>query len=117
VKGQNRVRVHQVEIPGANHDFFTVQGSPCSGQANATDDARPWSRPAQRHCANGDHRGAHQRTEPERRRAALACTSVYFRRHLMDDVRFDAVLTGRHGRRGRVRRSVLPTAWRARREP
>ncbi|WP_217142972.1 hypothetical protein [Streptomyces sp. AC627_RSS907] len=102
---------------GGSGILFSIQWSPRSGWANATDDARTWGRPAQRQCATGDHRGARQRTVPERRRVALACTSVFFRRHLMDDVRFDAVLTGRQGRRGRVRRSVLPTACRARREP
>lgn len=97
VVGRNRVPVHQVGIPGANHNFFNTQWSPRSDQVGAYDDARPYGRPPQPgRCAARDRDSARQLTEPQQRRVALAYTGAFFRRYLMDDRAFDAVLTGRH---------------------
>jgi len=96
---ETKVRIHQLFVHGANHTFFNTQWSPSSGQVTAGDDAYeratpPYPRPG--HCRTTDPSETEEKqlSEGEQRRIGLAYMSAFFRRYLVGETRFDAMLTG-----------------------
>ncbi|MFG3002118.1 alpha/beta hydrolase [Streptomyces sp. NPDC048340] len=73
----------QLEMPGANHNYFNTQWSPLSGQVAAHDDA---AHPGQCTGRSGSPY-APQQTETAQRRATAAHITAFLRRHLTTDGR------------------------------
>ncbi|MGG8405723.1 alpha/beta hydrolase [Streptomyces sp. 12297] len=86
---------HQVEIHGANHNYFNTRWSPAGGEVAARDDAgHDADHPGQ--CAEpGGSAYEPQLTEAGQRRVGAAYIDAFFRRYLTGDERFDGVLTGK----------------------
>jgi hypothetical protein len=93
-KGANEVRIHQLMVHGANHNFFNTQWSPASGQVTAEDDAHQPGEPFG-HCRTTDasHVDEAQLTEDQQRRVGTAYISAFFRRYLTGDTSVDPMLT------------------------
>jgi hypothetical protein len=111
--GRNRVPMTQLTVHGANHNFVNTEWSPSSGQVDAQDDAShsgpgrcegrtPGTLPtkpdgtfdpdAEDGIADED---VAQLGEAAERKVSAAYLSAYFRRNLMNDKRFDSMLSGK----------------------
>lgn len=94
----NQVRVYQLLVHGANHNFFNTQWSPSSGTPTAEDDALTDSVPDSGlgRCTSTDpsHTDERHLTENEQRSVGSAYLSAFFRRYLLGDTQFEPMLTG-----------------------
>jgi hypothetical protein len=111
--GRNRVPITQLTVHGANHSFVNTEWSPSSGQVDAGDDAEHSGpgRCAGRTAGNlptkpdgtfdpdaedgSADEDVAQLGETAERKVSTAYLSAYFRRNLMDDKRFDPMLSGK----------------------
>lgn len=100
-RGRNTVPLYLWQVRGANHNYLNTQWSPRSGQVLAHDDVEQTydldpdrDRPRPGHCDGEDGRVDAQLTETEQRLVTTTYLTAFFRRHLLGDTRFDAVLTG-----------------------
>ncbi|MFD7838669.1 hypothetical protein [Streptomyces sp. NPDC059761] len=75
----------QLEMPGANHNYFNTQWSPRSGQVPAWDDATHDAAHPGRCTDPGGSPYAPQLTEAAQRRAGAASLVAFLRCHLTDD--------------------------------
>ncbi|MFJ5264927.1 alpha/beta hydrolase [Streptomyces sp. NPDC088387] len=92
---EGKADTYEFGVHGGNHNYFNTKWSPGSGEVAADDDAHPVDGRPGRCTDIGESAVDVQLTESRQRRAGLAYVEAFFRRYLLGESRFSAVLEGR----------------------